>query len=85
VKTIIVQDKIRLKNLQIENNPKNKDSFILPLSSFKKTIKSNHKNNIRLPNRTYLPTKKNYTLVLIGSCVKWSMIDEVISTLNNWP
>jgi hypothetical protein len=85
VKMIIVQDKIRLKHLQIENNLKNKDSFILPLSSFKKTVKNNHKNNIRLPNRTYLPTKKNYTLVLIGSCVKWSMIDEVISTLNNWP
>ena len=82
VKIFIVQDKVRLKYLQTENKLNKRDAFILPVASSRKIT---NKNNISLPNKVNSSEKKNYTLALIGSCVKWSMIDQVILTLSNWP
>lgn len=82
VKLFIVQDKIRKKYLSLENDLKKNKVFILPLASSSIKIKKN--NNHILEKKLNINDDRKI-LAMIGSCVKWTMIDEVLSNISSWP
>jgi hypothetical protein len=82
VKLFIVQDKKRKKNLSYENDLKDNKVFILPLASSSIKIKKNY--NGFLEKKLNIKDNSKI-LAMIGSCVKWTMIDEVLANMSNWP
>lgn len=75
-----VQDKVRAKILEHENalNPQNR--VLIPLASSGLPLAAKY----RLRDTLGIPPDKKVAIA-IGSIRKWSMIYDVVSTVNSWP
>jgi hypothetical protein len=76
----IVQDESRAEALKSENGLDDRKKLLLPLASAGKGVKGQQ----RLRDILSVPDEKKVAIV-IGSISKWSMTNEIIQSVINWP
>ena len=76
----IIQDEVRAKILEAENNLQDLNKVILPLASAGEGSTS----DIRLRDQLGVPEKKNVAIV-IGSVASWSMTSDILQSVESWP
>jgi hypothetical protein len=77
----VVQDEVRAYHIQTENKLNPSTKFIIPLASSKipKDLKLK-----RLRDDLNIPKEKKVA-ILIGSISKWTMTNDILKTLSEWP
>jgi len=76
----IIQDEERAQKLMEENGLKESNKFLLPLAS----AGVGNKSELRLRDQLGIPNAK-YVAIAIGSIARWSMTNEIIKSVINWP
>ena len=76
----IIQDEERAQKLMEENGLKESNKFLLPLAS----AGVGNKSELRLRDQLEIPNTK-YVAIVIGSIAAWSMTNEIIKSVINWP